>query len=104
MDAKSGRLYRDFVWVAGNLHASQIFVSLQTSDEGIRVWIADRLFRTRADHSVSAPPQDQYLKASASEVALWLHEQALRLFPDSDYARQCFARGRDAASTREVRT
>jgi hypothetical protein len=39
MNAKSGRLYRDFVWIAGNLHASQILVGLQASDEGIRVWI-----------------------------------------------------------------
>jgi len=93
MNAKSERLYRDFVRVAGNLHASQIYVGLQTSDEGIKVWIADRLFRTRADHSVSAPPQDQYLKASISEVALWLHDQALYLFPDSDYARHYVARG-----------
>jgi hypothetical protein len=62
MNAKSGRLYRDFVWVAGNLHASQILVGLQASDEGIRVWIADRLFRTRADHSVSAPSVGSILK------------------------------------------
>jgi hypothetical protein len=93
MNAKSERLNRDFVWVAGNLHASQIYVSLQTSDEEIKVWIADRLFRTRADHSVSAPPQGQCLKASISEVALWLHDRALHLFPDSDYARYCVARG-----------
>ena len=93
MNAKSERLYRDFVWVAGNLHASQIYVSLQTSDEEIKVWIAERLFRTRADHSVSAPPQGQCLKASISEVALLLYDHALHLFPDSDYARYCVAGG-----------
>lgn len=78
MNAKSGRLYCVFVWVAGNLLASQILVGLQGFDEEIRVWIADRLFRTRTDHSVSAPSRDQYLKASTSEAALWLHDQALR--------------------------
>jgi hypothetical protein len=56
-------------------------MGLQASYEGIRVWIADRLFRTRADHSVFAPPQDQYLKASTSEADLCLRDQALRLFP-----------------------
>lgn len=93
MNAKSESLCRDFAWVAGNLHASQIYVSLQTSEEEIKVWITDRLFRIRADHSVSAPPQGQYLNASISEAALWLHDQALHLFPDSDYARYHGARG-----------
>ena len=92
MNAESEHLYRDLVWVAGNLRASQIYVSLRTSDQGIGVWIADRLFRIRVDHSVSVPLQEQHL-ASFSEVALWLHDQALSLFPDSDYARRHIERG-----------
>ena len=92
--------HRDIVWVLRNLYASDIYVMLQTCDEGIRIWISDRLFKTRVDHSVSVSRKKHYhLMDSTAEAALWLHEQTLRLFPDSKYARQSFARGRGLAST-----
>jgi hypothetical protein len=99
------RRYHDIVWVVSNLYASRIHVGLQTCGDGLRIWISDRLFKTRADHSVSALGEHHYhLEKSAEEAALWLHQRALLLFPDSDYARQSSARGLGTASARQVHT
>jgi hypothetical protein len=60
--------------VLRELHDSQIIAGLQTlSYGGVRLWLGDAMNATIA--------------ATTIDVARWLHETALRHFPDSKYAR-----------------
>jgi hypothetical protein len=75
----------DLELVVRRLHDGDIRIGIQTHDEGVQVWIGDRLYRVREDR-VFKP----FVKKSMwreDSVALWLHAAALRLFPGSPYAR-----------------
>jgi hypothetical protein len=69
--------------VIRQLHGSDIRMGFQTYRGGISLWVSDRLHRVRAervfDEASPLTPEDS--------AARWLHITAVRLFPDSDYAR-----------------
>jgi hypothetical protein len=76
----------DLVAVLCRLHSNDIRVGLSTLDSGAHVWISDRSYLVRADHEVLQSRANA--RVTFDSAALWLHEAALRLFPDSPYARQ----------------
>jgi hypothetical protein len=88
MAGQSERHYNDIDWVVSHLYASGVYAGLQTFDGGIRVWICDRHYCKWADHSIptARPHHSDRIGSWTAEAALWLHKQALRLFPGSDYA------------------
>jgi hypothetical protein len=68
------------------LHVSDIRVGIQTYDDGMQVWISDRLHRVREERLFDQSSANfMWMQDSA---ALWLHAAALRLFPDNLYARR----------------
>lgn len=100
MRGQPRHMTRDIAWVLSSLRASEIYVMLQTCDEGMRIWISDRLFKTRVDHAVSSRRKNRYEPVEpTAKAALWLHEQALHLFPDSNYAQQFLGCGRESTAT-----
>jgi hypothetical protein len=58
---------------------------VHTSTEGMLAWLADHNYRRRRDGIVRRSGPGQWPEAAA--VARWLHQEALRRFPDSGYAR-----------------
>ena len=77
----------DFEALARELHASDIYVGLQTAVHGMMVWIADRYARRRQDLLIEFDREAGAwdLDETACE---WIHTMALELFPDSPYARR----------------
>ena len=75
----------EFESLARELHASDIYVGLQTAADGMMVWIADRYARLRKDMVIDFDRKTGTwnLDETASE---WVHAMALKLFPDSPYA------------------
>jgi hypothetical protein len=67
------------------LHASDLRVGIQTYEEGIHVWISDRLHRVREERLFKRSGATSAWRDDSA--ALWLHTAALRLFPDRPYAR-----------------
>lgn len=65
------------------LHRNGIYVGMQSSAAGLDVWITDRLYLRRAERL--ADPGER------NALCLWLHMQALHLFPESAYARNVTA-------------
>ena len=65
-----------------NFHESGIHVLLQTSNVGMMLTITDSLSRIRAEHLIERPIR------SSGVAALWLHSQALVLFPNCEYSRR----------------
>jgi len=80
------------------LHDSDIRVGIQTYDEGMQVWISDRLHRVREERLFDQSSANfMWMQDS---VALWLHAAALRLFTDKGHVRDSDMRevGGDAAT------
>ena len=75
----------DFEALARELHASDIYVGLQTAVHGMMVWISDRYAQRRQDLLIGFDRETGALDETASE---WIHAMALKLFPDSPYARR----------------
>ena len=100
MAGQSERHYNDIDWVVSHLYASGVYAGLQTFDGGIRVWICDRHYCKWADHSIPTARlhHSDLIESWTAEAALWLHKQALRLFPGSDYA------GRNTGSRDSLKT
>ena len=101
MAGQSERHYNDIDWVVSHLYASGVYAGLQTFDGGIRVWICDRHYCKWADHSIPTARlhHSDLIESWTAEAALWLHKQALRLFPGSDYAgRNTGSRARNPVS------
>lgn len=67
-----------------DFHESGIHVLLQTSNVGMMLTITDGLSRIRAEHLIERPIQN----SPAGVAALWLHSQALVLFPNCEYSRR----------------
>jgi hypothetical protein len=71
--------------VLRDLHDSQIDAGIETLFNGdVRVWLGDELNVTIAEATVRRADK----KWPDQEAALWLHETALRLFPDNPYAKR----------------
>jgi len=82
----AGAPRRSLQHVLAELHASEINAGLQTFfDAGVRVWIGDEL--NGRDAEATLGDCDAAWRDDAS-LAHWLHETALRLFPESGYARR----------------
>ena len=77
----------DFETVARELHASDIYVGLQSAAHGMMVWITERNARRRQDFLIEFDKETGAwdLDEMASE---WVHATALKLFPDSPYAQR----------------
>lgn len=73
----------DFEALARELHASDIYVGLQTAVHGMMVWISDRYAQRRQDLLIEFDRETGALDETASE---WIHAMALKHFPDSSYA------------------
>ena len=75
----------DFESLARELHASDIYVGLQTAAHGMMVWIADRNALHRMDMVIQFNREAGAWDKTASE---WVHVMALKLFPGSPYAQR----------------
>jgi hypothetical protein len=75
----------DLETVVRHLQSSDLRVGIQAFSEGIQVWISDRLHRVREERLFEQA--DATSEWRGDSAALWLHTAALRLFPDSRYAR-----------------
>jgi hypothetical protein len=73
----------DLETVIRRLQASDLRVGVQASESGIQVWISDRLYRVREERLFH---RSCLASLREDSVALWLHQAALRLFPDNAYA------------------
>jgi hypothetical protein len=68
------------------LHDGEINAGLQNFfDCGVRIWIGDALNGRAAEASLA---RSGGAWSDDNSLAHWLHEPALRLYPDSDYARR----------------
>ena len=76
---------RDLQRVLCDLLESEISAGLQTFPfDTFRVWIGDDLNGVAAE----ARFEDEKIWKDAGAIAHWLHEAALSLYPESDYARR----------------
>src|SRR5580692_7435985 len=75
--------------VLKGLHASEIRCGIQTEPPaaGITAWI-DCGSRTEKATFYGTIVGDRQVWPAADRIAAWLHETALRLFPDSPYAKE----------------
>jgi len=70
--------------VLRELHDSQIIAGLQTlSYGGVRLWLGDAMNAAIAETTIERTGR----KWAEEDAARWLHETALRQFPDSKYAK-----------------
>jgi len=76
----------DLETVVRRLHDSDLRAGIHASDAGMQVWISDRLHRFREECLFEQG--GAHLKWREDSAALWLHQAALRLFPDSAYTRR----------------
>jgi CheY-like chemotaxis protein len=76
----------DLETVVRRLHDSDLRAGIHASDSGMQVWISDRLHRVREECLFEQA--GAHLKWREDSAALWLHQAALRLFPDSAYTRR----------------
>ena len=71
--------------VMRQLHDSEINAGVETFyDAGMRVWLGDTINGIQAETSIK--PTDQQWPADVT-AASWLHAVALRLYPQSNYAK-----------------
>jgi hypothetical protein len=81
----SATAWLDLETVIRQLQASDLKVAVQATDAGIQVWISGGLRRDREERLFDRSRSASWREDS---VALWLHQAALRLFPDNAYARK----------------
>jgi hypothetical protein len=78
----------DLEHILQQLHDSEINAGVQTFyDAGMRVWIGDEANGLHAETVINRTAADLKWPEGLS-AASWLHETALRLFPDSSYAKE----------------
>ena len=71
------------------LHDSEINVGVQTFyDTGMRVWIGDEANGIQAETAINRTAAARLKWPEGLTAASWLHETALRLYPDSKYAKE----------------
>jgi hypothetical protein len=70
------------------LHDSEINAGAQTFyDTGMRVWIGDEINGIQAETTINRTAAARLKSPEGFTAASWLHEAALRLYPDSKYAK-----------------
>jgi hypothetical protein len=70
------------------LHDSEINAGMQTFyDAGMRLWIGDEANGIQAETTINRTAADRLKWPEGLTAASWLHETALRLYPDSKYAK-----------------
>jgi hypothetical protein len=75
--------------VLQQLHDSEINAGVQTFyDAGMRVWIGDELNGINAETVINRTAAARLKWPEGFTAASWLHETALRLHPDSQYAKE----------------
>ena len=75
--------------VLQGLHDSEINAGVQTFyDAGMRVWIGDEMNGIKAKTVINRTPAARLKWPEGLTAASWLHETALRLYPDSNYAKK----------------
>ena len=75
--------------VLQQLHDSEINTGVQTFyDAGMRVWIGDELNGIQAETTINRTAAARLKWPDGLTAAGWLHETALRLYPDSKYAKE----------------
>jgi hypothetical protein len=81
----------DLEGVLHQLHDSEINAGVQTFyDTGMKIWIGDQANGIRAETTINRAGSfaDPRKWPKGVTAASWLHEVALRLFPDSRYAKE----------------
>ena len=71
-------------------HDSEINAGVQTFyDAGMRIWIGDKLNGIQSERTINRTGNfaDPRKWPEGVTAASWLHETALRLYPDSKYAK-----------------
>ena len=85
--------------VMQQLHDSQINAGVETFyDAGMRVWLGDTINGIQAETSIK-PTGHQW--PAGVTAASWLHAEALRLYPQSNYAKASARRRRGHAEATE---
>jgi hypothetical protein len=75
--------------VLQQLHDSEINAGVQTFyDAGMKVWIGDEMNGIKAETVINRTPAARLKWPEGLTAASWLHETALRLYPDSNYAKK----------------
>ena len=75
--------------VLQRLHDSEINGGVQTFyDAGMRVWIGDESNSIQAETTINRTAAARLKWPEGLTAASWLHETALRLYPDSKYAKE----------------
>jgi hypothetical protein len=70
------------------LHDSEINAVVQTfCDTGMRVWIGNEATGIQAETTINRTRAARLKWPEGLTAASWLHETALRLYPDSKYAK-----------------
>jgi hypothetical protein len=78
----------DLESVLQQLHDSEINAGVQMFfDAGTRVWIGDEINGIRAETTINRTAAARLKWPEGLSAASWLHETALRIFPDSPYAK-----------------
>jgi hypothetical protein len=79
----------DLEYVLQQLHDSEINAGVQTFyDAGMRVWMGDELNGIQAETTINRTRAARLKWPEGFTAPDWLHETALRLFPDSKYAEE----------------
>jgi hypothetical protein len=79
----------DLEHILQQLHDSEINARVQTFyDAGMRVGIGDETNGIKAETTINRTPAARLKWPEGFTAASWLHGTALRLFPDSPYAKE----------------
>ena len=75
--------------VLQQLHDSEINAGVRTFyDAGMRVWIGDEANGIQAETTINRTAAARLKWQEGFTAASWLHETALRLYPESKYAKE----------------
>ena len=78
----------DLERILQQLHDSEINAGVQTLyDTGMRIWIGDELNGIQAETTSNRTRAARLKWSEGFTAADWIHETALRLYPDSKYAK-----------------
>ena len=79
----------DLEHILQQLHDSEINAGVQTFyGAGMRVWIGDEANGIQAEATIKRTAAARLKWPEGITAASWLHETALRLYPDSQYAKE----------------
>jgi hypothetical protein len=77
----------DLEHILQQLHDNEINAGVQTFfDAGMRIWIGDEANGIQAETTINRTAAARLRWPEGLSAASWLHETALRLYPDSQYA------------------